>query len=159
MKTLDVVRRAVPRHVRLICSSCRAREQALPEAKLRLVISLHHQARSFVTPENLDVAIVRAFTPERNQIDYGPLRLRFQDIATRMRNARSHTVSSDDSIFVGSAFEYGGSSGRDARVRSALFGTEQVGKQSGWPGLEAIRDEMVNLGGDETPSEGKKHSS
>lgn len=133
-----------PRHARQIASSCRVFEQRLPDSKLRLMISLHHQARNFITPDNLDAAINRAFTPEETHFDSGPLRLSLSDVTARMRQSYHQNAVMDDGLFRGSPFEQGGSSRREEHIQGALYGTETVGDQPGLPSLEVIRDEVAS---------------
>lgn len=132
------------RYTRHIASSCRVSEQKLPDGKLRLMISLHHQARNFITPHNLDSAINRAFTPEETHFDSGPVRLSLSDITARMRQSYQQNAVMDDGLFRGSPFEQGGSSRREEYVQGALYGTETVGEHPGLPGLEVVRDEVAS---------------
>jgi hypothetical protein len=133
-----------PGHTRNLASSCRVFEQKLPDAKLRLMISLHHQARTFITPDNLDNAINRAFTPEETHFDSGPVRLSLSDITGRMRQSYHQNVVMDDGLFRGSPFEHGGSSRREVHIQGALYGTETVGENPGLPSLEVMRDEIAS---------------
>lgn len=135
--------RSCPRLARDLTSSCRVFEQKLPDAKLRLMISLHHQARTFITPDNLDTAINRAFTPEETHFDTGPVRLSFSDITSRLRQSYHQNVVMDDGLFRGSPFEHGGSSRREVLIQGALYGTETVGEHPGLPSLEVMRDQVT----------------
>ncbi|KAF8312787.1 hypothetical protein DL93DRAFT_2081721 [Clavulina sp. PMI_390] len=121
-----------------------APSQTLPDAKLRLMISLHHQAKHFITPENLDMAIINAFAPEvSNGSDQGVYRVSMKDLYTRMSNSKAEVTDSRDSQYYGTRFELGYGSNRKDEISSALFGTEAQGVQLGLPGLEVVREETA----------------
>lgn len=126
---------------RQLSTSCRTAQQSLPDSKLRLVISLHHQARSFITPENLDAAIVQAFTPR--SVDNMPERLSLSDIQTHMADANSSTGGAVVGGRGTKRVEEDGYSKRGAMLQAALFGTDAVGGRVGLPGLETVREEVA----------------
>lgn len=158
MQVVTNAQRFLPRHVRPLSSSRRVHEQVLPDAKLRLMISLHHQARSFITPENLDVAIIRAFAPENTVVDE-TTRLSLSTIYGRMNSSRTQSSEVSDNEYRGSAFEHGGASTRIDTVAGALFGTHTVGRQSGLPGLEVVREQVATLAAQDTSSTGQQQKS
>lgn len=115
-------------------------EQALPDAKLRLLISLHHQAKNFITMDNLDAAILKAFLPDNTDPSRTKESLRFPKLQVYAEKPKEG--SSFASAAHNSALVHGGIADRDTQIHSALYGSDAVGSQAGLPGLEIIREEM-----------------
>jgi hypothetical protein len=114
----------------------------LPPKKLRALVSIYHQSRSFITPENLDEAIDRAFTEppsvrvfeNRRLIDWPSLRLEAKE-----RNGLSKFGLPETLNSVLSMYEAGYHEERVKRVEQvfdAMYGTSETDK----PGLELLQD-------------------
>jgi hypothetical protein len=112
----------------------------LPPKKLRALVSLYHQSKTFITLENLDEAIDRAFTDSPNMRLYGPrrvdwpsLRLEVKERERLSRFGLPETLSSALNVYdVG----YEEREGRVEQIFDAMYGTWQTNK----PGLELLQD-------------------
>jgi hypothetical protein len=113
----------------------------LPPKKLRALVSLYHQSKSFITPENLDEAIDRAFTDppsvrvrNRRQADWASLRLEVKERDNLSKFGLPETLNSALSMYEVRYYEE-----RERRVEQvfdAMYGTSEVEK----PGLELLQD-------------------
>jgi hypothetical protein len=113
---------------------------ALPPQKLRALVALYHQSQSFVTLENLDEAIDRAFADATNvrmfgtkRLDWPTLRLEVKDRERLSKFGLPETIGSEMSMYEP------GWEGRERRIEKvfdAMYGTWQTNK----PGLELLQD-------------------
>lgn len=132
----------------------------LPPKKLRALVSLYHQSKSFITPENLDEAIDRAFSEppsvrvfgNRRLVDWPSLRLEVKERDQLSKFGLPETLNS-----VLNMYEVGRYEERERRVEQvfdAMYGTLETDK----PGLELLQDTWVDveqrLKGEEDSEEG-----
>ncbi len=114
----------------------------LSPKKLRALVSLYHQSRSFITPENLDEAIDRAFAEPPSvrvfgngrTVDWPSLRLEVKERDALSKFGLPETLNS-----VMSMYEAGYLEEREKRVEQvfdAMYGTWETDK----PGLELVQD-------------------
>lgn len=113
---------------------------ALPPQKLRALVALYHQSQSFVTLENLDEAIDRAFTDSANmrvfrtrKLDLPALRLEVKEREGLSKFGLPETLGSALKMYEAGWEE------REERVEQvfdAMYGTWQTNK----PGLELLQD-------------------
>lgn len=119
----------------------------LPPKKLRALVSLYHQSKSFITHENLDEAIDRAFTDppsvrvywNRRLVDWPSLRLEIRERERLSKFGLPETLNS-----VLSTYEMGYYEEREKRVEKvfdAMYGTLETDK----PGLELLQDTWVDV--------------
>lgn len=122
----------------------------LPDAKLRLLISLYHQSGEFVTPENLDDKFNQAFTGLKASTDRQAFN--YQSLEHAMEGRRSLPHLRPASIFHVSASEKSESHHLTLRTPSrskiaetvaAVAGTTVIGGSPGYVGLEVVREEMA----------------
>lgn len=113
---------------------------ALPPKKLRAAIALYHQSKSFITLENLDEAIDRAFldTPSmrifgNRRVDWPSLRLEVKERERLSKFGLPETLNSTLDMYEAG---YEEQEGRVEQVFDAMYGTWQTDK----PGLELLRD-------------------
>jgi hypothetical protein len=113
----------------------------LPPKKLRALVSLYHQSRSFITPDNLDEAIDRAFAEppsvrifgNRRTLDWPSLRLEVKEREHRSKFGLPETLTSVLAMYEDG---YEEREGRVEQVYDAMYGTWQTDK----PGLELLQD-------------------
>ncbi len=114
----------------------------LSPKKLRALVSLYPQSRSFITPENLDEAIDRAFAEPPSvrvfgngrTVDWPSLRLEVKERDALSKFGLPETLNS-----VMSMYEAGYLEEREKRVEQvfdAMYGTWETDK----PGLELVQD-------------------
>ena len=113
---------------------------ALPPKKLRALVTLYHQSKSFITPENLDEAIDHAFldvpamrTFGHRKIDWPSLRLEVKERERLSKFGLPETLTSPLSTYEAGHEE------REKRIEQvfdAMYGTWQTNK----PGLELLQD-------------------
>jgi hypothetical protein len=119
----------------------------LPPKKLRALVSLYHQSKSFITPENLDEAIDRAFAEppsvrvlvNRRLLDWPSLRLEVKERERLSKFGLPETLNS-----VLSMYEAGYHEEREKRVEQvfdAMYGTLETDK----PGLELLQDTWADV--------------
>ncbi|KAF8505497.1 hypothetical protein F5888DRAFT_442269 [Russula emetica] len=119
----------------------------LPPKKLRALVSLYHQSKSFVTTENLDEAIDRAFAEppsvrvfgNRRLVDWPSLRLEVKERDRLSKFGLPETLNS-----VLTMYEVGHYEERERRVEQvfdAMYGTLETDK----PGLELLQDTWVDV--------------
>ena len=127
----------------------------LPPKKLRALVSLYHQSRSFITLENLDEAIDRAFADPSSmrilgtrRVDWPSLRLEIKERERLPKFGLPETLDSALGMY-GGGYEQ-----RETRVEEvfdAMYGTWQTNK----PGLELLQDTWgdveARLKGEERP--------
>ena len=113
---------------------------ALPPQKLRALVTLYHQSKSFVTPEKLDEAIDRAFLEVpvmrafgHRKLDWPSLRLEVKEREQLSKFGLPETLSSTLSTY---ETGYEEREGRIEQVFDAMYGTWQTNK----PGLELLQD-------------------
>jgi hypothetical protein len=113
---------------------------ALPPQKLRALVALYHQSQSFVTLENLDEAIDRAFTDAANvrvfgtrKLDLPALRLEVKERERLSKFGLPETLGSALSMYEAG---WEGREGRVEQVFDAMYGTWETNK----PGLELLQD-------------------
>jgi hypothetical protein len=114
----------------------------LPPKKLRALVSLYHQSRSFITPENLDEAIDRAFAEppsvrifgNRRTLDWPALRLEVKERGRLSKFGLPETLNSMLSVYETTGYEE--REGRVEQVFDAMYGTWETDK----PGLELLQD-------------------
>jgi hypothetical protein len=123
------------------------RDFVLPPQKLRALVSLYHQSKTFITPENLDEAIDRAFVQPssvrvyegRRLVDWPSLRLEVKERDRLPKFGLPETLNS-----VLSMYEAGYHEERERRVErvfDAMYGTWETDK----PGLELLQDTWVDV--------------
>ena len=112
----------------------------LPPKKLRALVALYHQTKSFITPENLDEAIDRAFLDVpgmrefgQRKIDWPSLRLEVKERELLFKFGLPETLRSTLSMYAAGHEER---EGRIEEVFDAMYGTCQTNK----PGLELLQD-------------------
>ena len=119
----------------------------LPPKKLRALVSLYHQSKSFITPENLDEAIDRAFSEPlsvrvfegRRLVEWPALRLEVKERERLSKFGFPETLNS-----VTSMYEVGHHEERERRIEQvfdAMYGTSETDK----PGLELLQDTWVDV--------------
>jgi hypothetical protein len=116
---------------------------SLPPKKLRALVSLYHQSRSFITPENLDEAIDSAFAEapsvrvfgSRRTIDWPSLRLEVKERGRVSKFGFPETLDSESVLTVYDA-QHEEREGRLEKVFDAMYGTLEMNK----PGLELLQD-------------------
>jgi hypothetical protein len=119
----------------------------LPPKKLRALVSLYHQSKSFITPETLDEAIDRAFAEppsvrvfgNRRLVDWPSLRL---EVKERDRVSKFGLPETLNSVLT--MYEVGYYEERERRVEQvfdAMYGTLETDK----PGLELLQDTWVDV--------------
>jgi len=119
----------------------------LPPKKLRALVSLYHQSKTFITPENLDEAIDRAFAEppsvriygNRRLVDWPSLRLEVKEREKLSKFGFPETLNSLPSMY-----EVGYYEERERRVEQvfdAMYGTLETDK----PGLELLQDTWVDV--------------
>jgi hypothetical protein len=113
---------------------------ALPPPKLRALVSLYHQSESFVTLENLDEAIDRAFADSASvrvfgnqRLDWPALRLEAKERERLSKFGLPETLTSSLSMYEAGCEER---EGRVEQVFDAMYGTWETTK----PGLELLQD-------------------
>jgi len=113
---------------------------ALPPKKLRAVVALYHQSKSFITLENLDEAIDHAFvdTPSmrifgNRRVDWPSLRLEVKERERLSKFGLPETLNSALGMYEAG---YEEREGRVEQVFDAMYGTWQTDK----PGLELLQD-------------------
>ncbi|KAH9077455.1 hypothetical protein EDB83DRAFT_2350113 [Lactarius deliciosus] len=140
----SVARRATPlvRHVssKLNLQTPPPGGFALPPKKLRALVTLYHQSKSFITPENLDESIDRAFlevhgtrTFGHRKLDWPSLRLEVKERKRLSKFGLTETLTSTLGMYEAGYEE------RETRVEQvfdAMYGTWQTNK----PGLELLQD-------------------
>lgn len=134
----------------------------LPTPKMRALISLYHQADSWVTPENLLQKIDEAFAPsDSNSLAVATERVEYmasvsdmKDHISLMRNAPkiaqwdSSSPGGEDRYLPSSGWSESGKNRRDLKVMEALYGVEAptsshdptTVSQVFLPGLEVLQE-------------------
>ncbi|KAJ7068064.1 hypothetical protein C8F01DRAFT_1364477, partial [Mycena amicta] len=109
----------------------------LPPEKLRALISIYHQAQSFVTRENLEAKIDEAFLTQdmfKERLSHKHLErlLQKRQDAAEVTEWYPHSQEADG---------WGNRSAlRDVQVMEALYGVEAVGSEPALPALESLQD-------------------
>ncbi|KIL69134.1 hypothetical protein M378DRAFT_157353 [Amanita muscaria Koide BX008] len=140
----------------------------LPPQKLRALISIYHQADTFITPENLSRRIDEAFIPSLRDdkslsLDMFPSSMaHFRELGmivpNQLRDAleeqrKAPKVMEPDKD-VGSPGIYdsrntgtwsGERKGRERKVMEALYGVEGVGSVEVLPGLDVLLEERERM--------------
>jgi hypothetical protein len=118
---------------------------ALPAAKMRALISLYHNAESFISPAGLSDAIDAAFIQRSKdnasvaEMTYGDLRQVLKERTTSPRtHVESDAVESSRVLLQDWSNE---NSARQEQVLDALYGTVQKQK----PGLEVVLENGERL--------------
>ncbi|KAG6812642.1 hypothetical protein H0H92_001592 [Tricholoma furcatifolium] len=114
-------------------------QRTLPDDKLRALISLYHQADTFITKENLSDRIDAAFLSSSKWQHY----VTVDDLQGQLKQRRQSARIVDWQAGMVSEGASGHSwssalKGRELRVRQALFGLS--GDQGNLPGLEAVKE-------------------
>jgi hypothetical protein len=119
----------------------------LPPKKLHALVALYHQSKSFITAENLDEAIDRAFADStglrilgHRRVDWPSLRL---EVKERERLSKFGLPETLDSVLSMYEAGYEEREGRVEQVFDAMYGTWQTNK----PGLELVRDTWDDVEG------------
>jgi hypothetical protein len=131
-------------------------------AKLRALISLYHQADTFITPENLSQRIDEAFIPPNQYVGTTPVQQgpdfitvkRLEDELERQR--MEPKVMEPDTERKGSPSNTHGQGGgwsermdaREEKVLEALYGVERGRNGQMLPGLDLLMEERERLGKD-----------
>lgn len=132
-----------------------ASHASLPDAKMRALISLYHQAGSFITEENLVERIDEAFAYKNlsSQIYNHHYQITMDDlkkvVAREKQSPRLTSVSgmmrgSSRDADVGQAFS-DALDRRDVKMIEALYGVDRSDGQRFLPGLDAVRDDIERL--------------
>jgi len=113
---------------------------ALPPKKLRALVTLYHQSKTFITPENLDEAIDRAFLDVpamrafgHRKMDWPDLRLEVKERQLLSKYGLPETLASSLGMYEPG---YEKREGRVEQVFDAMYGTWETNK----PGLELLQD-------------------
>ncbi|KAF8164987.1 hypothetical protein B0H34DRAFT_620075, partial [Crassisporium funariophilum] len=125
----------------------------LPPAKMRALISLYHQADSWVTPENLMQRIDDAFVPERarvelhagtpDRIDYLP---RVSDMRKALQKAKNAPrmeqwdPSMKQSTYASGEVWSEARKKRELKIIEALYGVDATIPGQLSPGLEVLQE-------------------
>ena len=121
----------------------------LPDAKLRLLISLYHQSGEFVTPENLDDKFNQAFiglkaSTDRHAFNYHSLEQAMEGRRSlpSLRPASLLHVSASEKTESHHLTFKTPSRSKLAETVAAVVGTTVIGGNPGYVGLEVVREEM-----------------
>ncbi|KDQ64827.1 hypothetical protein JAAARDRAFT_28469 [Jaapia argillacea MUCL 33604] len=144
----DAARRA-PRLQR--CMSAHASTPAkpqprLPDKKMRALISLYHQADTFITLENLDEAIDRAFTGDDTRgIPDQPWEKAYRDLENEVWDRRSSSRVGDWQFADAGRRSWHASSWSNSRTeREGAVVDALYGLDGNRPGLEILEEEAKN---------------
>lgn len=150
-----IQRRAHPggfirRHVSSKASPVQS-HHTLPSAKMRALISLYHQADTFITPENLLQRIDDAFVPQILDSGLARRNVTLQDLKGVLNSQRKAPKISDwdQEAVVSRKYSEGGAIGqwsslktsRELKVIEALYGVDTTHPQKILPGLEVVLEE------------------
>jgi hypothetical protein len=125
----------------------------LSPEKMRALITMYHQAETFVTRENLDAKIDEAFTGPANdhKLLVHRTSMSLQDLESVLRRRRDAPVVTEwnvQAVFDKAAVMQGADSSlwsapsatvRERKVMEALYGVESLGGKA-LPGLEVLND-------------------
>jgi hypothetical protein len=134
----------VKRHVSSNASKPAVSQRSLPPAKTRALISLYHQSKSFITPENLSARIDEAFLNEDQLARISSPNAVIQDLrrlvvqrktSPRMGIWEDHRHSPYRQGQMSSGWS-GGGPFRDRSVVEALYGVDK----GGMPGLDVLEE-------------------
>lgn len=141
---VQVVKRHVSSKPRKVAS-----HRTLPTPKMRALISLYHQAETFVTPENLSQRIDEAFFPH----DYTQIRttVHLKDLSNALTEQRAAPKISEWDLEATRSVAEGVEDGtwssikaaRELKVIEALYGVEA--KKSILPGLEVLEESAGDI--------------
>jgi hypothetical protein len=113
---------------------------ALPPQKLRALVALYHQSESFVTLENLDSAIDRAFADSANVRVFGNRKLDWPDLRLEVKEReRLSKFGLPETLGSALGMYDAGFEERERRVEQvfdAMYGTWETNK----PGFELLQD-------------------
>lgn len=125
----------------------------LPSAKMRALISLYHQADTFITPENLSQRIDNAFVPQTLDSGLNRRNVTLQDLKGVLNaQRRAPKVSDwDQEAVVSRQYSEAGAIGqwsslktsRELKVIEALYGVDTTHPQKILPGLEVVLEEKL----------------
>jgi hypothetical protein len=132
-------------------------------AKLRALISLYHQADTFITPENLSQRIDEAFIPTgKTPVQQGPDFVTVKRLEDELERQRMEPkVMEPDMEKKGNPSQtHGGSwsgriDAREGKVLEALYGVERGREEQMFPGLDVLMEERERLGKDTEADEGR----
>lgn len=124
--------------------------KALTPAKMRALISLYHQAETFITPENLSERIDEAFLSEK---PYGDLSTAttVRDLDTTLAARRAAPKLSQSSDKAASSFSHFGDSWstkrsqREEKVIETLYGVDLSRPGAVLPSFEVLQDAKEDL--------------
>jgi hypothetical protein len=113
---------------------------ALPPQKLRALVALYHQSQSFITLENLDESIDRAFADAASVRVFGTQRLDWPTIRLEAKERERLSKFGLPEALGSTLNTYDAGweerEGRVEQVFDAMYGTWQTNK----PGLELLED-------------------
>lgn len=119
---------------------------SLPDAKMRALVAIYHQADSFITPENLSDRIDEAFVP---LLAEKRTRIRIDDLKALLNEQRDAPKMSQ---WDHGSMEFNASpqletnwssfrTGRERKVIEALYGVDTLNPNLPMPGLETLQEE------------------
>ncbi|KAJ7047036.1 hypothetical protein C8F04DRAFT_987430 [Mycena alexandri] len=124
----------------------------LTSEKMRALVDMYHQSETFVTKENLDDRIDKAFTHQQHTLHNERTGLSYRDLDHRLK-ARKDAPSVKAWDSGASDFNFQPSTGidmrlwsssevalRDSKVIEALYGVEILGQSKGLPGWDAVNE-------------------
>ena len=136
----------------------------MTSTKLRALISLYHQADTFITPENLSQRIDEAFIPDagKTPVQQGPDFMTVKRLEDELERQRMEPkVMEPDTEKKGNPSPtHGGSwsgrvSAREGKVLEALYGVERGRGNEMLPGLDVVMEERERLRKDTEADEGR----
>jgi len=112
---------------------------------MRALISLYHQAETWITPENLSQRIDEAFVPVEREVPKGEVLFSAQDLAERVARIRQapKMIQWGAGSKPAAQYESGttwsdGRSAREMKVMEALYGVDHSVPGPLQPGLEML---------------------
>lgn len=121
--------------------------RTLPDAKMRALISLYHQADTFITPENLSDRIDAAFVPPTIDTKLGRRLVTVEDLKNALsdqRKAAKFTEWDENTFYRPRDYTSVNWSSlktaREMKVIEALYGVSTLPTGQVLPSLEALED-------------------
>ncbi|KAF8633696.1 hypothetical protein AX15_001301 [Amanita polypyramis BW_CC] len=160
---IKIAQKSWPRHVSTAQKSSPSSAGAVVPAKMRALVSLYHQADTFITPKNLSQRIDEAFVPslgEDGGQTYGPVftqrrhLVKLKDLKELLETQRNgpKVTEPDREQKMPSMDEYrdvstwsGQKKKRERKVVEALYGVEGGRGGQMLPGLEVLLEEQERL--------------
>lgn len=124
--------------------SSKATPGSLPPQKLRALVSLYHQSKDFITPNNLDERIDAVFAHNTYTSNGGGNNFTSRnDLVNALKNRQAAPrIGEPTSASMQSESYWQGMAGRERQVLDALYGTDNRR-----PGLDVLLDEEEKIKG------------